>query len=61
MNGILSILLDGNIMNENQLKLWEPEEPVEDRDSRYEGSFNEVEYWANMKRLVEVGRKALGK
>lgn len=48
-------------MNENQLKLWEPEEPVEDRDSRYEGSFNEVEYWANMKRLVEVGRKALGK
>ena len=34
---------------------------VEDRDSRYEGVFNEVEYWANMKHLVEVGRKALGK
>ena len=34
---------------------------VEDRDSRYEGDFNNEEYWANMARYVEVGRKALGK
>ena len=48
-------------MNENQLKLYEPEEPKPTEDRHYEGPFNEVEYWANMKRLVEVGRKALGK